>query len=170
MRFSRVLAVCVVASFLSAGTPLAAGAVPHKAALADEERAAGLWYADRMKFDQIREQGLTGSGITIAVVDDAINLDAPELQGANIEVRGQFCRNRETGDSPPAVSDDLARSHGTNVVSMLVGNGVAGDGGLGTQGIVPKAKILFYAVGAPEESFAESGDPVCNGDRNGAVN
>lgn len=151
---SAAIALLVVA-------PVAAAALPAHGEISQDERAAGLWYADRMKFDQIREQGLTGSGVTIAVVDDAINLDAPELQGADIEVRGQFCRNRATGDSPPAVSDELARSHGTNVVSMLVGNGVAGDGGLGTQGIVPNAKILFYAVGSPEESFSEGGDPVC---------
>lgn len=155
------LAAVSAALALLVAAPMAAAAVPAQGALSQDERVSGLWYADRMKFDQIREQGLTGKGITIAVVDDAINLDAPELQGADIEVRGQFCKNRATGDSPPAVSDELARSHGTNVVSMLVGNGVAGDGELGTQGIVPEAKILFYAVGSPEESFSESGDPVC---------
>ncbi|MBC9927487.1 MULTISPECIES: S8 family serine peptidase [unclassified Leucobacter] len=143
------------------GTPLAAGAVPNRAVLSGDERAAGLWYADRMKFDQIREQGLTGKGMTIAVIDSAINLEAPELQGADIEVRGQFCKNKETGEEPPAVSTDLARSHGTDVVSMLVGNGVAGDGGVGTRGIVPEAKILFYAVGLPMEAQAKDGSTAC---------
>ena len=55
------------------------------------------------------------------------------------------------------------RSHGTSAVSMLVGNGVAGDGGLGTRGIVPEAKVLFYAVGAPEETFKEGEGDVCEG-------
>lgn len=141
--------------------PVAAAALPAQTEISQDERAAGLWYADRMKFDQIREQGLTGKGIKIAVIDSAINLDAPELQGASIDVRGQFCRNKETGEEPPAVSDELVRRHGTDVVSMLVGNGVAGDGGAGTQGIVPDAEVLFYAVGAPEDSLAEGGGMGC---------
>ncbi|QBE49390.1 S8 family serine peptidase [Leucobacter triazinivorans] len=121
-------------------------ALPAHAVLDADQRETGLWYAERLKFDDIRAQGLTGEGLTIAVVDDAINLDAPELAGADIEVRGQFCKNRETGDALPATTDDPQRAHGTDVVAMLVGNGTAGDGGLGSRGIVPGAKILFYAA------------------------
>lgn len=140
-------------------SPAAVSAQSMSTALSVEERTAGLWYADRMKFDQIREQGLTGKGITIAVVDTAINLDAPELQGADIEVMGQYCRDPKTGTELPAVSDDIERRHGTDVVSMLVGNGVAGDAGPGTRGIVPEAKILFYA--ADSDAVDEKGVGVC---------
>ncbi len=139
--------------------PTAALALPAKTELSGEERTAGLWYAERMDFGQIREQGLTGKGVTIAVVDDAINLDAAELRGADIEVRGQFCENTDTGESLPATSNDLERSHGTSVVAMLVGNGVAADGGPGTLGIVPDAKILFYS--ADSKQVNKNGVTVC---------
>ncbi|WP_449283695.1 S8 family serine peptidase [Leucobacter sp.] len=142
------------AGFVALGIVLGA-ALPAHAVLDSEQRESGLWYAERLKFDEIRAQGLSGKGITIAVVDDAINLDAPELEGADIEVRGQFCRNRETGEELPATTDDSERAHGTNVVAMLVGNGTAADGGLGTRGIVPDAKILFYAA---------DGTPASNGE------
>ncbi len=154
----RIAAGAMLVALLVAA-PAAASALTVRTELSPDERAAGLWYADRMKFDQIREQGLTGKGVTIAVVDDAINLDAAELRGADIEVRGQYCENADTGESLPAISDDLNRSHGTSVVAMLVGNGVAADGGPGTLGIVPDAKILFYS--ADSKQVNKNGVTVC---------
>ncbi|WP_082309497.1 S8 family serine peptidase [Leucobacter musarum] len=121
-------------------------AAPAQATVGPGERQEGLWYATNLRFDEIAAQGLSGSGVTIAVIDDAINPDVAELRGADIEVRGQFCREAATGAELPAVTDDPATSHGTDVVSMLVGNGVAADGGAGTRGIVPGAKVLFYAA------------------------
>lgn len=158
-RSTRLVSVGAAFLALMLISPSMATALPMRTELSQEERAAGLWYADRMKFDQIREQGLTGKGITIAVIDDGINLDVPELQGADIEVRGQFCRDKETGEELSAETDDPKRTHGTNVVAMLVGNGVAGDGGPGTRGIVPDAKILFYATGSA--TFRENGAEKC---------
>lgn len=110
-------------------------------------------------FDELASQGLDGEGITIAVIDDAINLSVPELAGADIEVRGQFCKPRSAEQGLPAETSDPARYHGTNVVSMLVGNGRAGDGGKGTRGIAPKAKILFYSV---DGSVDEAGERQCD--------
>ncbi|MGO3146154.1 MAG: S8 family serine peptidase [Leucobacter sp.] len=143
------------------GLAFAGAASAHAETLTSDERSAGLWYADRLKFDELQSQGATGEGIKIAVVDGGINLDAAELQGANIEVMGSYCAFPETGKPVPAVSDDLARAaHGTDVVSMLVGNGEAEDGGLGTRGIVPDAEIRFYASGMPEEESRED-KPGC---------
>lgn len=155
----RAIVASVIVAFLGLGTVFL-GSSAANAAMSDDERASALWYTQRLKFDQIREQGLTGKGITIAVIDDAINLEAAELQGADIEVRGQFCRDRDTGAEFSPTTDDFERSHGTSVVSMLVGNGTAADGGLGTQGIVPDAKVLFYAADGPQD---ESGVETCGG-------
>lgn len=130
----------------------------HTVPLTPDDRGAGLWYADRLGFDELQAQGATGAGIKIAVIDIAVNPDVPELAGANIKVKGGYCAFPDTGKTVPAVSDDPERaSHGTDVVSMLVGNGRAADGGPGTRGIVPEAEVWFYATGMPgEEATSET--------------
>ncbi|QIM19340.1 S8 family serine peptidase [Leucobacter coleopterorum] len=148
----RLLGAVLAALFVLPGAASGAAAQPLRASLPVADREAALWYTQDLKFDEIRALGLTGKGVTIAVIDDAINLDVAELQGADIEVKGQFCKDRTTGDTEPAVTSDPALSHGTAVVSMLVGNGVASDGGLGARGIVPDAKVLFYAKGKIREA------------------
>ncbi|MFD2774896.1 S8 family serine peptidase [Leucobacter albus] len=123
--------------------------------MSPEERAAGLWYVERLKLDELHAQGATGAGVKIAVVDAGLNPDAAELAGANITVKGAYCAYPETGEPVPAVSDDPERAaHGTDVVAMLVGNGVAADGGPGTRGIVPEAEVWFYATGVADEQGA----------------
>ncbi|UCR90376.1 S8 family peptidase [Mycetocola spongiae] len=116
-----------------------------------QEREAGLWYLDALGIDAARERGLTGQGMKIAVVDTAINLSAPELAGANIRIGASVCVDPKTGSPYPAdTTDPNMASHGTSVVAMLVGSGVAADGGQGTVGIVPDAEIVFYATGPGE--------------------
>ncbi|GAA1327440.1 S8 family serine peptidase [Leucobacter albus] len=145
-----LLGAAVLGGVVSGGSPAQA------ASLTEEERVAGLWYADRLGFDELQAQGATGAGVKIAVIDVAINPDIPELAGANITVKGGYCAYPETGKTVPAVSDDPERaSHGTDVVAMLVGNGVAGDGGPGTRGIAPEAEVWFYATGMPGEEATD---------------
>ncbi|UCR90374.1 S8 family peptidase [Mycetocola spongiae] len=116
-----------------------------------QEREAGLWYLDALGIDAARERGLTGRGMKIAVVDTGINLSAPELAGANIRIGASVCVDPKTGSPYPAdTTDPKMASHGTSVVAMLVGSGVAADGGQGTVGIVPDAEIVFYATGPDE--------------------
>jgi hypothetical protein len=145
--------ICTGAASAQAALPAAAlPAAPLLTAISAEERAAGLWYADRLKFDELHAQGATGEGIKIAVIDAAIHPDAAELQGANDRVMGRYCVFPETGEPVPATSTDLARAgHGTSVTAMLVGNGVAADGGAGTRGIVPDAEVMFYSTGMPDD-------------------
>lgn len=80
--------------------------IAHAAPLADEERTAALWYADRLKFDELHAHGATGEGIKIAVIDAAINPDVAELQGANVTVMGSYCVFRDTGEPVLATSTD----------------------------------------------------------------
>lgn len=149
------------AGVIVAALAFSGAAAAQAAPLIDTERAEALWYADRLKFDELEAQGLTGEGIKIAVIDNALNVDAPELQGANITVKGSYCAFPDTGEPVEATSTDVARAgHGTDVVSMLVGNGAASDGGAGTRGIVPDAEVMFYASGMPEEIYNPDG-PQC---------
>ncbi|WP_084767188.1 S8 family serine peptidase [Leucobacter komagatae] len=153
-----LLAGCVLLGAAVLGGVVSGGSAAQAASLTEEERVAGLWYADRLGFNELQAQGATGAGIKIAVIDIAINPDVPELAGANITVKGGYCAYPETGETVPAVSDDAERaSHGTGVAAMLVGTGVAADGGPGTRGIAPEAELWFYATGMPgEEAATES--------------
>ena len=129
------------------------GAIPAAAAIPEAERGDALWYAtDWFDFDGLRERGATGEGVKIAVIDEAVNPNVPELEGANIRVMGSTCIDPATDKPWEAVNTDPAISaHGTNVVAMLLGNGKAGDGGLGTRGIAPDAEVMFYGIGPIEE-------------------
>lgn len=155
LRRASLSALAVGALIVGISGP--AGAA-QAAPLTNDERADALWYAERLKFDELQGQGATGEGIKIAVIDAAINPDAAELQGSDVEVMGSYCVFPETGEPVPATSTDLGRAgHGTSVVAMLVGNGVAADGGLGTRGIVPDAEVMFYSTGLHEDRYQPDG-------------
>lgn len=147
MKKVRFAGVAAAVSFgLLLATP---GAGIASDRLTTEERSSGLWAAQKWAFDTLRSEGTTGKGVKIAVIDEAINLDAPELQGANIVVKGTTCVDPKTKKPAQIVSSDpKIAAHGTNAVAMLVGNGKAGDGGLGARGISPDAEIWFYGTGA----------------------
>lgn len=140
--------VCGAALIVASALPAAAAADPND----------GQWYVGPYQIKESHAQGIDGSGVTIAVVDSAINLDVPQLQGADIEVKEPSLCYGPDGAEKPATSDDPATAfHATNVVSYIVGNG-SGDGGRqGITGIAPKAKILFYSVLAQDGCESASG-------------
>lgn len=78
--------------------------------------------------EELRAQGHTGEGVTIAVIDGGIDLSSPLLAGADITVKPFPC-------TLPPNPEGLA--HGTMVTALLANQ---------TWGIAPKAKIIFYPV------------------------
>lgn len=146
-RTGIVLLIAALAITLSTSTSFAAEAAAPEP-LSAEQRTEGLWYLDQLGIPAARAEGLTGEGVHIAVVDIGINLQAAELQGANISVKGGYCLNQDTGVPFPADSTDPEiAGHGTNVVASIVGSGRAQDGSVGATGIAPKTKISFFAGG-----------------------
>ena len=141
---SRSLSALLLLTVLVTVAPSAASAVASTA-----DRQAGLWGSEGwVKPEILGEPKLTGSGVKIAVIDEGINPDVAELQGANITVRGTSCIDPATQQPKQIVSTDpKLAEHGTNVVAMIVGNGRAADGGIGTQGVAPGAEVSFYGVG-----------------------
>lgn len=133
---------------------LLGAAAPAHPTLTEQERHEGLWYARALKFDELQAAGHTGKDVQIAVIDNGINLSVPELQGASITAISLCAADYERTEVYPADSDDLLQAHGTSVTSLLVGNGIAGDGGAGSRGIVPDADIFFY--GLPKEQDGNS--------------
>jgi subtilisin family serine protease len=110
----------------------------------------GLWYFDAAHIADHHAAGITGEGVTIAVLDGPVNTDIPTLKDANVEVRkGSFCYT-EDGKVAPATSTDLSGPdsayHATNVVSYIAGTGDGYPGQQGVKGIAPGAKVLVYAI------------------------
>jgi subtilisin family serine protease len=137
----RSLIAALAASALVAISPLSA-----TADTADD----GLWYFTTFHVQDAHDAGFTGKGVTIAVIDGAINLEVPTLAGADIEVMDQPCYDRD-GVALPTVTTDIDRAlHGTNVVSYIVGNGKGYGSTAGIRGVAPDARVLFYTWGSSQ--------------------
>ena len=105
-----------------------------------------------------RGLGITGKGVKVAVLDDPIVSDYPALAGADVSYKlmtesNQPC-HRKSDPSQTTSADDptldsssgFVITHGTSVVSLIVGNGNGWDGGAGIQGIAPDASVTAYMV------------------------
>ena len=93
---------------------------------------ASSWFDKELGYATLRDQGLDGAGVTIAIAETGIDLNSPDLQGADIEfvpMPDECLPIREASKS----AVDLDRrtyedsvAHGTQVATMIVGQG--GDG------------------------------------------
>ncbi len=89
---------------------------------------------------QAWQQGFTGSGATVAVLDTGIDTTHPDLQGAVVE---------EKNFTPAATTDDKF-GHGTHVASTITGDGRY-------KGIAPDAKLFNGKVLDDNGGGSESG-------------
>ena len=116
------------------------------AATADE----ASWYYQELGYNQLHEQGIDGEGVTIAIFETGVDLNAPDLQGADVEmiplpdeclpIREHAAQNNLVDLDGGTYQDSIA--HGTQVATMIVGQGGAGR----IQGVAPKAKLLVMEV------------------------
>ena len=105
------------------------------------------WWYTALSVDENHQQA-TGKGVKIAVIDGALNADAPDLKGANVTLR-QALRDGGTGEMFPAKSYPRAfyASHGTSMVTLIAGQGTGNaPGGGGIRGIAPDAEVYFYQM------------------------
>ena len=84
-------------------------------------------YFKYYKLKSIHDQGITGKGVTIAVLDGAVNPNIPELKGANIQ------------DRTPCVMTSAPENaaHGTTVAQILVSPEF---------GVAPGATLYTYTI------------------------
>jgi len=95
----------------------------------------------------------TGEGVTIALLDEGLDPSAPELRGADIRMMRSPCigLDREFRPARAVPEHGKPAQHGTQVASLLVGNGVGSQGpGSGTMGMAPDATVLFYDLVADD--------------------
>jgi subtilisin family serine protease len=132
---------------------LAVASIAPVAAMLMAPRAASAkpldpWWYSAMGLEKFHQQ-VTGKGVKIAVIDQALNADVPELKGAKVKLRVGI---RDGGDRDslfPAKSYSRAfyASHGTAMTTLLVGQGRGNaPGGAGIRGIAPDAEVYFYQM------------------------
>ncbi|WP_311478024.1 S8 family serine peptidase [uncultured Gulosibacter sp.] len=136
-RWQKTAAAALVALSGSLLPPLA-----HTAAAAEST----AWFNTELGYAQLLEQGHDGSGVTVAVAESGVDLDSPDLQGADIEFvpMPDECAplrdiaKQEKLTNLDGVDYEGSVNHGTNVAAMIVGQG----GPDRIQGVAPRAKLL----------------------------
>lgn len=131
------------------------------------------WRIDDMGVRDAWASGITGKGVKVAVLDDPIVSDYPALAGADVSYKlmtesDQPC-HRKSDPSQTTSADDptldsssgFVITHGTSVVSLIVGNGNGWDGGAGIQGIAPGASVTAYMVFYQREGRLGGGADIC---------
>lgn len=139
----RALGLACSGLLLAALAPVpGAAAAPSPAATAGVQHSdQGLrtWWYDAMKLAQAHRQ-TTGEGVRIAVIDEGIDPNAPELRGANVTL-ARDCDGNKVKKATGAKAD-----HGTAVTTLISGTGRGANGAPGIRGIAPGADVRFYAT------------------------
>ncbi|HYO26464.1 MAG TPA: S8 family serine peptidase, partial [Lacipirellulaceae bacterium] len=87
----------------------------------------------------IWNDGYTGAGVVVAVIDTGVELDHPDL-AANIDLSRQFNANtRLPNGSPMNVVTDPASGHGTAVAGLIA---AVANNGVGGSGVAPGATLV----------------------------
>ncbi len=99
------------------------------------------WWFDQLHLADAHKQ-TAGKGVTVAVIDQALDPSVPDLKGANIQF-GQGCDSDKK--TQPAGPGELF-GHGTGMTTIIAGQGTgnAADGA-GVTGVAPDATIRFYS-------------------------
>lgn len=150
---ARVLVASLAGLLLASGT--------SQVASADDEDA--LWYFDWFLVQDAHDAGVTGEGVTIAVIDSPINVELPTLADADIRPQGPVCVDKQGNGLPRTSTDFDIAAHGTGVVSYLVGSGKGYPGQTGVKGIAPGATVLTFPVAVEDNDRDCSGSMVEEG-------
>ncbi|MFE2507253.1 type VII secretion-associated serine protease mycosin [Streptomyces naganishii] len=89
----------------------------------------------------------TGKGVTVAVIDTGVQADNPDL-------KGRVLPGRDFAVGQPGDAHTDYDGHGTGMAGLIAGTGAA-NGGNGTFGLAPGAKIL--PVRLPKSTAAANG-------------
>lgn len=134
----------------------AAESVGNLVAINDPEYSL-QWSLKKVRADQVWEEGATGEGVIVAVVDTGVDLDHPDLvddaQSKNNLVQGY---NAFTQSSLPGADQD-DNGHGTSVAGVIA----ALNNNLGIVGLAYNAKIM--PIKAMDKEGAGEDDIIADG-------
>ena len=147
----------VVGPVVAAVLALVLAVVPSAVAVELDE---GDWYITKTGVQDAWNQGVTGKGVKVAVMDGQVVLDYPGIAGKGVRSRAVFSdgatwcmdRNKElrmdVSDSGLRAGDrGLYVTHGTIMTSYVVGDGSGYDGGRGLVGVAQDAQVTSYPNG-----------------------
>lgn len=98
----------------------------------------------------MQDQGLTGKGVKVAVIDANINPSLPAFSGRSLRVDERpICEESASTTSPDVTSDTV---HGSTITASIIGTG---QGGGNIRGIAPDADVTFYSFGRDGQSGAQ---------------
>jgi len=116
----------------------------------EDLRAPAAW-------ERLRQAGCSpGGGVTVAVLDQAIDLTHPDLIDNRAEGLSFDYRDWRATDPLPRDNDGLSaeqRAHGTNVAGIIAARG---GNGLGGSGVAPRAQLAAYNPLAREGFIADA--------------
>ena len=121
-RAARALTTAFSALALAVGVLTLAPAPAHAA-----DPITTQEYFSYYHFDAARAKGYTGKGVTIALIDSPVDINAPELAGADVTDKSRCTIE----GSPEGVR------HGTEMATILVSS---------STGVAPDATLLSYQV------------------------
>ncbi|MFD5697971.1 type VII secretion-associated serine protease mycosin [Streptomyces lasiicapitis] len=95
------------------------------------------WHLSAMKAEGMWQTS-TGKGVTVAVIDTGVDDDLPDL-------RGRVLAGRDQAPKSPGDEHTDYDGHGTTMALLIAGTG-EGNGGNGSFGLAPGARILPIRV------------------------
>ncbi len=115
--------------------------------LAQQGSAALAHSVLQINADIVHALGIDGRGVTLAVLDTAIDTSHPDLQGHIVHEEcfcsGNCCPGDTNRLSGPGSAAGTGHVHGTHVTGIIVSSG---DNGIASIGVAPGAKVVAIRV------------------------
>jgi len=116
--------------------------------------------------DEVQAMGVTGRGVTVAVLDTGIDTDHPDFSGRIIDQAcfcvsggGNCCPGGAAERTGPGSAED-DNGHGTNVTGIIAGGGVSAPRGMAPEATIVAVKVLDRSGSGASSSIVSALDYV----------
>ncbi|MCI6532047.1 MAG: S8 family serine peptidase [Bifidobacterium animalis] len=135
---------------------------------------AGYWYITKTGVQEAWKQGVTGKGVRVGVVDTQLVSDYPAIARKKVPSKlvlpggATSCTSEADSSWRMDVSNPTLKAgehgyyitHGTEMISYIVGDGSGYDGGPGIMGVAPDTSVVHYTDGF-DRSTVGGNAPLC---------